>query len=219
MKKYKAVLFDMDGTIYNTYRGIFNSYNYALKKMNMPAVNDELVGNVIGAPLLDVFTDIFKLDGENAIKAVDYYREYYSKNGIYQAELYDGIKDLLNYLKMNGYMIGIGTLKRDDFAKIIINENKMNDYFDYIKGIDNNDKMTKADIINFCLKKMGMDASEVLYIGDSEYDAEGAKLSDVDFIGVCYGFGFHNKNDVYRNNGIYAAETPAAIKEYLEQAI
>ena len=56
---HKCILFDMDGTLVNTYEGIFNSYKYAFEKMNLDFPGQKFVGKVIGAPLLSVFKELY----------------------------------------------------------------------------------------------------------------------------------------------------------------
>ena len=73
---YKFVLFDMDGTLVNTYQGIYHSYEYAAKKLGIEFQGEQFVGNVIGAPLMSVFTDWLLLSQEDARKGIEYYRKY-----------------------------------------------------------------------------------------------------------------------------------------------
>lgn len=186
----KCVLFDMDGTLVNSYAGIYNSYKYALKKMNLEFEGDKFVGKVIGAPLLTVFSEYFKLDAKSALAAVTYYREYYANKGKFQASVYGGIEKSLNLLKKNNYFIGIATLKREEFAKDIVKELNLQNYFNVISGIDENDKLKKSDIIKKCMDIFNVKSEETILVGDSEYDLEGAREAKIHFLGVSYGFGF-----------------------------
>ena len=194
---YKCVLFDMDGTLVNTYQGIFNSYQYAFHKMNLPFPGEKFVGKSIGAPLLSVFRETCGLTDEQAAEAVKFYREYYASKGKSEADVYDGISESLKALKDNGILLGVATLKRESFAVEILNELKLQDYFDIVCGIDENDHLTKADLINKCIWKLGVSDSETILVGDSEYDADGARLAGVDFLAVLYGFGFKDPDTVH----------------------
>lgn len=186
----KCVLFDMDGTLVNTYEGIYNSYKYALKKIGKEFQGNKFVGKVIGAPLLSVFKDVVSLNAEDAQTAVEYYRSYYAEKGIHQIEIYDEMKQTLKDLKRSGFLLGVATLKREDFAKDILCEIGIQEYFNVICGIDEGDKLTKAELVNKCLTILDVAKEDTVLVGDSEYDAEGAEMAKVDFLAVTYGFGF-----------------------------
>ena len=72
-------------------------------------------------------------------------------------------------------------------------------------GADNFNQMKKKDIIQLCVKEMGLtDPSRIIMVGDSDNDAIGAADAGMKFIGVTYGFGFASKEDVmqFENVGI-----------------
>lgn len=217
MKKYTAILFDMDGTLVDTFRGIKNSYEYAADSMSFKMYEDSVIGNFIGAPLSEVFAKSFKLSDEQVRQAIEYYRYYYNLKGYTEVEIYDGIPFLLSYLKKHDYKIGIATLKREDFAIKIINNLKLENFFDVICGIDNNDKLTKSQIINKCMEKLEVNSNETLYIGDSIYDSEGAFISNADFIAVTYGYGFKSEKDIEEQRYVCCADKAKSIADYLEK--
>ena len=151
---YKFVLFDMDGTLVNTYQGIYHSYEYAAKKLGIEFQGEQFVGNVIGAPLMSVFTDWLLLSEEDARKGIEYYRKYYAERGKNEVSVYEGIKESLSKLKKEEYVLGIATLKREVFAKEILKNLGLDIYFDVVYGIDDNDSLTKSKLIEKCISKM-----------------------------------------------------------------
>ena len=186
----KCVLFDMDGTLVNTYEGIYHSYEYALKNMNLKFDGNNFVGKVIGAPLLSVFKEHFLLPEEDVMKAIEYYRKYYSTFGKRQVEMYNGLENVLIKLKNKGFLLGVATLKRETFAKEILNNLNLYQYFDIVYGIDENDKLKKADLILKCINYLNVYSNETILVGDSEYDMVGAQEAGTNFLGVLYGYGF-----------------------------
>lgn len=216
IKQKKAVIFDLDGTLFNTYQGIMNSYCFAAAKLGIKNPEKQVVDSAIGARLSDVFREKFFLSDSDSEKAVSFYRWYYMRKGVKQAKIYTGIRELLTYLKDKSYITGIATLKRTDFAKQIVENFSLSDMFNSIHGIDEKDKLKKTDIINQCLEKLDVKAEDAVYIGDSIYDSEGAKLSRVDFIGVTYGFGFKTKYQIEEQGAIYAADNCNEIIAFLD---
>src|SRR5260221_7608238 len=96
---YQIILFDLDGTLTDPKIGIFNSILYDLTKLGIEEKNPERLALHIGPPLQDLFKNLYKLDQEKTWKAIEYYREYFSKKGMYENSVYPGKKELLHTLK------------------------------------------------------------------------------------------------------------------------
>lgn len=220
MKKYNTIIFDMDGTLLDTSEGIIKCYNYTARKMGVNELPNDRFRYIIGSPLLYGFQEHYGLDEDKAKVAVEIYRERYKEKGIYEACIYEGIEELLKWLKDNSFKVGIATLKLDSFAKKMIEHFNLGEYFQVIQGIDEKDHLTKSQMVNICLKELQVeDKSKAILIGDSLYDAIGAKESGIDFIGVTYGWGFKNLEDVNKHNNILSAESPYQIIDFLSDNI
>ena len=211
----KVFATDLDGTLVNTYLGIYNSYKYAFEKMKLPFPRATFVGEAIGAPLLSVFRDRVPLSEEQAIKAVDYYREYYARKGKLEAEVYPGMKETLKKIKGKGLNIGVATLKRENFAKDMLAELGISRYFDVIYGIDDRDQLTKAELLKKCMNYLNVKEQETVLVGDSSYDFEGAKEVEMDFIAVTYGFGYSKESRPKVRETDYVAENTQDILSFL----
>lgn len=207
MKILKCVIFDLDGTLANTYPGIFNSYQYACEQLGIESPTDKVVGEAIGAPLLEVFENRFNLPKDIAIEGTKQYRTYYAKQGLLEAEAYEGMNETLAELKARGYLLGVATLKKEDFAVTILENLGLAKYFDVIVGMNEGDSLTKAQMLEKVAQTLSCDVESAALVGDSSYDAIGAKDASVKFVPVTYGFGFTNKEqaNVYDNIGIVDA--------------
>lgn len=188
--KYQLIVFDLDGTLADTSEGILNAHRHANTQMGRKSLSDEELDGVIGGPLLDNYKTRFGFNETDAVKAVSIYRDWYSKHGVYQAKLYDGMKETLTFLKQNGYKLAVATLKAESFAKQLLQDMGVANLFDIIYGVDKNDSRTKADLIKLCMSYTNCTAEGTVMIGDSIHDLQGAQECGVDFIGVSYGFGF-----------------------------
>jgi len=215
MTKYKAVLFDLDGTLADTSLGIINCHRYTLSQMGRPSPSDELLLKVIGAPLMETYKNRFGFSPDEAKKAVEIYRERYADKGVCEAFLYEGMASLLRQLLRNDYRLGVATLKKEEFAVQLLEFLGVADCFDVIKGMDRLDHLTKKDNIIRCMKEMKLSESQVVLVGDSPYDAIGAKEAGVSFIGVTYGFGFKTKADIYDECAVFAADNSEELAYYL----
>lgn len=208
---YKCIIWDMDGTLVNTYRGIYNAYDYALKKMGLEFGGNAFVKKVIGAPLKQVFTDTLQMSEEKAVEAVDFYRSYYAEKGVFEVDEYLGLKNVLKKLTASGYVLCVGTLKKESFAKMIVDQLGIADLFAIVKGVDDKDQLTKKEIVKLCMEHIGCSEEETILIGDSEFDEEGAEQVGIDFGAVMYGFGFR-KRAPQRKKSVF--ETPADIEAF-----
>lgn len=201
-KKYKLVLFDMDGTLADTSPGILNCHKFANVKMGRPEPTNEDLEGIIGGPLLKTYISRFAFSETDAKKAVEIYRNRYAEQGIFEANLYDGIAETLSELKNKGYLLAVATLKAEIFAKQMLERMNVAHLFDVIHGVDLNDKITKSGLIDLCLTELNILPENAVLVGDSIHDYEGAQQSNIDFIGVLYGFGFKS-NDEIDNNHTY----------------
>ncbi|MBP3506588.1 MAG: HAD hydrolase-like protein [Lachnospiraceae bacterium] len=215
MKKYSCVLFDLDGTIANTFLGIFHSYQYAAEKMELLQPNEETVAGLVGAPLDKIYKERFNLSEDKAVLAMDYYRQYYASKGVLEIEPYDGMKETLLKLKRNGISLGVTTLKKELFAKEILNVLGILQYFNVVIGMDEKDILTKSEMIRRALDFLNQPSETALLVGDSIYDALGAKESGIDFLAVTYGFGFKEKAELVSFDTIAVIEQPKELLDYL----
>lgn len=181
----KNIIFDLDGTISKSAPGILNAFEYALEKMGKTYSRDDLY-KYIGPPLRDSF--VKELGEESADKGVDFYREYYFKKGIFETEIYDGIKELIEELYDFGFDIYLATSKGEESSKKILEYFEILKFFSYISG-SSDDKNTKKKVIDHLLKENNLKSSESIMIGDRSYDIEAANNLEIKTIAVAYGYG------------------------------
>ena len=185
------VFFDLDGTLTDSSKGITNSVDFALQKFGIKTEDKTSLYKFIGPPLIDSFIEFYRFSKNDAITAVEYYREYYGKTGIFENTLYDGVIPLLKMLKKKGKKIVLATSKPQKYALKILEHFGILEYFDLVVGATMGETRTKKqEVINFALKKLKIkDTNSVIMIGDRSHDTVGAHLCGIKAIGVLYGFG------------------------------
>ena len=218
MIKYKYVLFDLDGTVSASAEGIRMSLEHALDTLGVPKPDLDDYTLYIGPPLIDTFKNLCGLDDETAEKGAALYREYYDKEGKYHNKVYDGIKELVFELRKKGAKTAICTSKQKPVADGVAKLLGIEDWFDKIVGstLDNKIK-DKKDLIPYALAFLGgdieRDRADTVMIGDSRFDAVGAKLCEVDVIGVSYGYG--SVDEMLRAGANAIADSPKELSELL----
>ncbi|WP_207725282.1 HAD family hydrolase [Clostridium hominis] len=193
IKKY--ILFDLDGTVTDPMIGITKSVRYALNKFGIEVEDLNTLCKFIGPPLKDSFMNFYNFTEEDALKAIAYYREYFSTNGLYENTVYENFEDMLIALKNDGKSLIIATSKPTVFAEKILEHFNLKKYFDFISGSNlDNTRTKKADVISYALEQqMINNMSEIIMIGDREHDIIGAKALNIESIGVLHGYGSYEE--------------------------
>ena len=196
--KYDLILFDLDGTLLNTYEGIISTYTYALKMKGVTLADDFDLHSLIGPPIEPFCQEHFGLSEKDSIDVMQIFIDHYKKGDIYHAEKYEGIDETLAELKSRGYLLGVVTNKKFDTGTRILEFFELSKCFDAIEGLDYERKYTKESLIEKCGKNLGVNNSKILLVGDSQSDAKAAVKTNIDYCEVLYGFGFNKEN---RYNG------------------
>ena len=212
---YNYILFDLDGTLTDPGRGITNSVAYALNKFGIEVADKTELYKFIGPPLTDSFEKYYGFSSEDAVTAVEYYREYFKPKGIYENEIYEGVPELLKTLKENGKAVILATSKPEIFAKEILKYFGIDVYFDFVAGATLDKSRTKkGDVIAYALNSLGItDKGKCLMVGDREQDINGARQNGIDSLGVLYGYG--DMQELTNAKSTYIAKTVTDIIKYV----
>ncbi len=212
---YKYILFDLDGTLTDPARGITNSVTYALNKFGIDVADKTELYKFIGPPLTDSFEKYYGFSSDDALTAVEYYREYFKPKGIYENEIYQGVPELLKSLKENGKTVILATSKPEVFAIEILKYFKLDSYFDFVAGATlDKTRNKKSDVIAYALNSCNItDKSICLMVGDREQDINGAKANGIDSLGVLYGYG--DIDELSNAGATYIAKSVEDIIKYV----
>ena len=189
---YKAIFFDLDGTLTESGEGITKSVQYALEKIGKPEEDLEKLKVFVGPPLMEQFMKYAGVDEATGRKAVEFYRERYEVKGIYENHPYKGVKEMLQELKRKGYILAVTSSKPEYYVTQILDYFKLSSYFDVVVGSEMNGARTsKSEVIEEALKRINMSdkRNEVLMVGDKEHDVLGARAAGLDCVAVAYGYG------------------------------
>lgn len=207
--RFDGVIFDFDGTLADTSEGVLESVEYALKKIGSPAFPREVLKGFIGPSLFISFQRITGLTPENAELAVEYYRETYSREGIFKLKLYDGMRELLGELKSRGAKISVASAKPQVSLDVVVKHLNLETVFDKVVGpslaVKSDDKKELVAAARLTEK--------TVMVGDAIYDMRAAKETGVASIAALYGFG--DREDLLRENPDFAAESVADLKKIL----
>ncbi len=212
--RYKAVLFDFDGTLVDSSEGIFKSLIYAFRQDGKPAPDAQTLRKFIGPPIYDSLKTLFGYPDNKIDFMIEKYRERYRAQGYREVRVYDGIPALLETLRANGVKIATASSKPTVFIEQILKEQGLFAYFDYIGGtLFDNISSDKTVIIQEAMQALGVSAEDCVMVGDRLYDIRGAKGAGVPCIAVLFGFGSRAEFEEY--DADYIAETAEEVSELI----
>ena len=217
MKKYNTILFDLDGTVLDTAPGLLKSINETIAQCGFHDISEEQKRSMIGPPIDRSLKEIYQLSAEEAAASAAVFRKAYSKKYLLDATPYPGILELMEQLHNDGWKLGVATYKRNDYAQRLMQEIGINDLCDFTLGSDGKSQ-TKADIIQICLEELGCkNAEECIMVGDTIHDHVGAVNANTAFVGVTYGFGFQNCEEIMELGALAACDTAEELKSVFEK--
>ena len=155
-KMYDICFFDLDGTIIDSSQGITNSVMYALEKFGIEETEREKLYKFIGPPLTDSFARFYGFDDEKSWKAVEYYREYYQDTGIFECSVYPGFEKSLKALKAAGKRLFVATSKPEVYARRIIEHFDLDQYFEYVAGMELDGGRVDTNFLNEVVGFLGL---------------------------------------------------------------
>ncbi len=217
MSKYKFILFDLDGTITEPFKGISGGIIHALNKFGADVPDNNALRKFIGPPLRDSFKEFCGFTEEEAETATKYYREYYSVNGLVENDIMPGMEVALKTLQEQGYKLYVATSKPEEYAKIILDNLGLLSYFDIVAGASFDGTRDKKElVIEYLLQQIkekyeAFDISEAIMVGDRHFDIKGARYFSMDSIGVTFGYGDYD--ELIQAGATYVVDTAQKLVE------
>ncbi len=215
MKKYKGIIFDIDGTLTSTNELIFATFNHIAQKYEGKVYSDEEIISMFG-PTEDIILKE-KFNGDKFKEVYEEYYKFYRENHPKMADLYPGIVDILTELKNKNIITSIFTGKGRKTTEITLEILGIKHFFDMIVTGDDvtNHKPSPEGIIKF-INSFNLNKNDVLMVGDSIADIIAAKEAGVDIASVVWDS--YAKEDVVKLNPLYF-ETVKSFREWLQERI
>ncbi len=188
--KYKAVLFDMDGTLLDTLQDLTDSVNELLENHGYPTRSmdyvRESVGNGVRVLLKRTLPETVR-EAELEVLMREYFG-IYQKNMNNHTRPFPGVMDVLQYLQQNSIRTAIISNKPDS-AVVALSKDLFGSLIDYTmgekEGIPRKPDPKSAHMV---LEHLDVAASGAMYVGDSDVDIKTAKNAGVCSVGVTWGF-------------------------------
>lgn len=214
-KDYKYIFWDLDGTIMDTYEGIAKGMQYALAYFGIHEEDERVLRTFIGPPLRQSIPERYSLNTRQTEVAVDKYREFYHDGGMLLCRPYPGVEAVLRSMAEKDVIQSVTSSKPEVMCRVILKHFGLDDCFHEIVGASLDGKIdTKQAVLEEAVRRLKIqDLSQAVLIGDTKYDAEGAKALGIDCIGITYGFGTRRELEEYGADVIF--DTIEQTEQYL----
>lgn len=213
-----TLLFDFDGTLFDTGPGVMNCAQYALEKLGVYEPDSARLRKFVGPPLFDSFQELYGFDDETAHEAVRLYRERYHPTGIWECKPYDGIPELVQKLQIAGFTLAVATGKPTPSTVRILKRYEMDHLFHFICGSEfDGTRSKKHEVVAVVLERFGLTNTPdyALMIGDRKYDVIGAAQCGVSCLGVEYGYA--EPGELEKAGAVAVVKSVNDLEDYLFQ--
>ena len=213
---FRNVIFDLDGTLLNTLDDLGDAGNYACRQMGWPEHPIEayryFVGNGI-EKLVERFAPPQHRTPEQLRAAYEMFMPYYNEHKEDKTVPYDGIPEILLRLKQAGVNIAVLTNKAHHLAGPVM-ERYFPGVFPFVQGALPG-KPTKPDpaLLHELMERMGANAEDTIFVGDSNVDIQTAKNGGLTGCGVLWGF--RGRDELLAEGADYLVETADQLAELI----
>ena len=187
---FKNIIFDLDGTLVDSSKGIIETFKYILKENQInPIIKIE--NSLIGPPLIDALRIITGIEDPNILKRLgENFKTRYDSVGYLKTNFYDEVPKLLEKLYFDGHTLYIATNKREFAAKKIVHYFEWEKYFKNIFSLDsfNPNLRNKEDLIRNIILQENIESKECYFIGDRLSDQAAARNNYIDFYLADWGY-------------------------------
>lgn len=217
MKKYKGIIFDLDGTLLNTVYDLADSVNEVLTHMGFPCHDEEEYKLKIGhgfRNLIEVSLPEDQRTEENIEKGLDMFVKAYDQKYKNRTVPYNGIPELMEQLHDRHICFAVNSNKRMDYTNALVDK-----FFSHLtftavfgerEGVPKKpDPASALEIAGM----MGLKPEEILYIGDSSTDMATGKNAGMDTVGVAWGF--RGREELEASGGTYIVDRPEEILDII----
>jgi 2-phosphoglycolate phosphatase len=181
----RCILFDLDGTLLDSYEPIMESLNAARAAFGLGAFTREEVVRMVGHGLEQLMAQA--LGEHNVAEGVRIFRERYQVVSLPKSRLLPGVEPTVRELSRRGYLMAVVTNKPAIFSRRILQHLKVSELFPVLYGPDLAPPKPNPEMIFRCLQDLACESREAILVGDMLVDQEAARNAGIPFFAVATG--------------------------------
>lgn len=188
MEKIEAVVFDLDGTLTDSKKNIYEAIMAAFKDLGIKeSIDENEFGKYIGWHFQEIFEDL-GIDIASLDEFIETYKSHYYEF-LHHTTFYPGVLDTIKKLKEKDVKVCLLTTKAQDQADKIIDHFDLRKYFTYVMGRRKNvaNKPSPEPLQILC-RDINVKPENALMVGDTEMDVNCGKAAGAKSVAVTYGY-------------------------------
>ena len=216
---FKAVIFDLDGTLLDTLEDLADAGNRVLSDAGLPVHPIASYRYFVGDGLITLISRILpeSMRGDEQVQHMAMvFRDIYAKNWNAKTKIYKGVDTLLDSLEQKELAMNVLSNKPHDFTQICVREFLGKWTFAHVIG--NREGLAKKPDPTGALQiadMLGVEPMEIVYIGDTATDMETAVAAGMYPVGALWGF--RTAEELERSGANLLAERPENILELFQK--
>ena len=190
LAKYKAIIFDLDGTLLDTLADLAGAMNWALARLGEDTHSLQACRKMIGNGVATFAKRALKPEKQHLQpQLLELMKARYRKHSLVKSTIYSGINELLAKLAQMPIRLAVATNKQHDDAVIVVEHFFGKGVFEVIRGV-RQDGLVKPEpaFAKAIMDEMNLASDDILLIGDSDVDIATAKSAKIESVGVTWGF-------------------------------
>lgn len=217
---FKAIIFDLDGTLLDTISDLSSSLNAALQEVNQDEYTDEQVVTFVGNGMRRLVDLALRerATSQEIDHVLERFKAHYANKYNEKTKPYPDIVDVVYKAKELGYALGVCSNKANEYVQQLIAHHFKEDTFDFVLGeVDFIERKPAPDMAFEVAANLGVSPRECLFVGDSIVDIKTAKAANMPIVAMTYGFNSLDK--LLAENPEYTADNAKELLRIIEALV
>lgn len=214
--EFNLLVFDWDGTLMDSEARILDCVRATVTHLDLPPVSDKQIRNIIGLGLKEAVITLFPgAEDKLVAQVIDVYRRHFLAGDSTPSKLFSGVREVLLKLERRGYLLAVATGKGRPGLDQALQETGLGTLFHATRCADESFSKPHPDMLLQLLSELGVESSDTLMIGDTEYDMEMATNARTHGLAVSYGV--HEAERLMRHNPLGCLDDISDLVPWLDQ--
>ena len=188
----RLAIFDCDGTLADSQATICQAMDRAFAACAIPAPGDAAARRIIGLSLPEAM-QVLHPDGaadDHAALALAYKAAFVELRGagLAREPLFDGIRDVIDRLDRDGWLLGVATGKSDRGLRLMLEQHGLHPRFVTLQTADRHPSKPHPSMLDLAMAEAGAEPATTVMIGDTSFDMAMARAAGCFAVGVSWGY-------------------------------
>lgn len=214
-KPVELIIFDWDGTLFDSVGQIVNSLQFAAQQFQQP-LTDADAKSIIGLGLPEVAQVLFPTVPELHQDILQCYADHYVEHSK-EDQWFDGVSEMLYDLKHQDIQLAVATGKSRRGLDRVLGQTQSRDLFAITRAASETRSKPDPLMLSEILQYTGVDVEQAIMVGDTSYDLEMAKNIAMPRVGVSYGV--HTPEVLQKYNPLNIVDDVSTLHQFLNQQV